>query len=46
MVRMELPVATRALRLGMRLFSRRYLAPGNEPVRPAPMLASPRAPDR
>ena len=30
MVRMELPIATWALRLGIRLFSRRYFAPRNE----------------
>ena len=43
MVRMELPVATRAFVLGMRLFSRRYFAPRKDWVRPALMLASPRA---
>ena len=32
---MELPVATRAFFLGMRLVSRRYLAPGKGWVRPA-----------
>ena len=43
MVSMELPVATRAFFLGMRLAIRRYLAPRKEWVRLAPIAASPRA---
>ena len=41
---MELP--TRAFFFGMRLVSRRYLAPGNGWVRPALIEASPTAADR
>src|ERR1039457_5189465 len=43
LVSMELPTATRAFFLGMRLVSRRYLAPRNDWVRPVLMAASPRA---
>src|ERR1022692_829713 len=43
---MELPTATRAFFLGMRLVSRRYLAPGKDWVRLALMAASPRAAPR
>jgi hypothetical protein len=43
MVGWELPVATRAFLLGMRRARRRYLAPGKDGVRLAPMLVSPRA---
>src|SRR6266567_8623206 len=43
---MELPVATRAFFLGMRLARRRYFAPRNDWVRPALIAASPRAADR
>jgi hypothetical protein len=46
MVRTELPVATRAFFLGMRLTSRRYLAPRKDWVRVALMLVSRRAADR
>src|SRR5262250_2741384 len=46
MARRELPVATRAFFLGIRLTSRRYLAPGKVWVRPAltPTACRDRAP--
>jgi hypothetical protein len=43
MVRTELPVATRAFFVGVRRAIRRYLAPGKEWVRLAPIAASPGA---